>query len=69
MEAIRNFRLDHLSHESIARLSQFDSNIHRDNKFFCDIFHFYIHKKSSYHSSTSKASSCFELIDFIIWGP
>lgn len=50
-------------------MSQLYSNIHHDNKVVCDIYHFTRQKKLLYHTITSKASSCFELIHFDIWGP
>lgn len=50
-------------------MSQSYSNIHHENKVVSDIFQFARHKKLQYHSSTSKASFCFELVHFDIWGP
>ena len=40
-----------------------------DNKSICDICHFAKHRKLPYSSSTSIASSNFELLHFDIWGP
>lgn len=42
---------------------------HHENKVVSDIFQFARHKKLQYQSSTSKASFCFELVHFDIWGP
>lgn len=55
MQSIWNFRLGHLSHERLSRMSQLYFNIHHDNKVVCDIFHFARHKKLTYYTSVSKA--------------
>lgn len=68
MQAIWHFRLNHLSHERLTIMSQLYSNIHQDNKVISYICHFSRQKKLPQHSSTSKASSYFELIHFDIWG-
>lgn len=55
-QALWNFRLGHLSHARLSKLSQMYPSIFNDNKDVCDVCHYARHKKIPYTLSSSKAS-------------
>jgi len=67
--ALWHFRLGHLSNQRMSQMHHLYPAISVDNKSICDICHFAKHRKLPYSSSTSIASSNFELLHFDIWGP
>lgn len=68
-QALWHFRLKHLSHYRLSKMSQVYPNITHDNKASCDICHFAKHKKLPFNYNISKASRYFELIHFDVWYP
>jgi len=67
--ALWYFRLGHLSNQRLSQMHHFYPDIKVDNKSICDICHFPKQRKLPYTSSTSIASSNFELLHFDSWGP
>ncbi|CAJ2647171.1 unnamed protein product [Trifolium pratense] len=67
--ALWHFRLGHLSSSSLSSMHLDFPFIDVDNKATCDVCHLAKQKKLSFPSSFNKASQCFELIHFDIWGP
>ncbi|XP_058784549.1 uncharacterized protein LOC131659361 [Vicia villosa] len=68
-QAIWHFRLGHLSHERLSKMSQLYPQITCNNKDVYDICHFAKQKKLPFNSSLPKAEHVLELIHFDIWGP
>jgi hypothetical protein len=69
LSAIWHFRLGHVSHKRLARMSQLYPSMSFDYKATCDICHFASQKKLSFSLSSSVASHKFELLHFDIWSP
>ena len=68
-ETLWHFRLGHLSNDRLLSMQQFFPCIKVDNNSVCDICHYSRHKKLPFKLSVNKASHCYELIHFDIWGP
>jgi hypothetical protein len=68
-EALWHFRLGHLSNNRLLNLHKQFSYVNVDDDSVCDICHYARHKKSKFSLSSSKASQCYELFHFDIWGP
>lgn len=69
VKALWHFRLGHLSHQRMDKMSSLYSSIINDNKATCDICQFAKQKHIPFTSSTSHASSKFALLHLDIWGP
>jgi len=69
IKALWHFRLGHLSHQRMDKVSSLYSSITNDNKATCDICHFAKQHHIPFTSSLSHASSNFELLHLDIWGP
>jgi len=69
VKALWHFRLGHLSHQRMDKMSFWYSSIINDNKARCDICQFAKQKHVPFTSSLSHASSNFELLHLDIWGP
>ncbi|CAJ2634040.1 unnamed protein product [Trifolium pratense] len=67
--AIWHLRLCHLSTSRMSFMILDFPFIDVDNKATCDVCHYAKQKKLAFSSSLNKASHCFELIHFDIWGP
>jgi hypothetical protein len=67
--ALWHFKLGHLSHQRMTKMSDLYPSIVHNNKDVCDICHFSKQKHLPFSSSLSHASTNFELLHFDIWGP
>lgn len=63
------FRLGHLSNQRMKMMHSDFPSILFDEGSVCDICHYARQKKLFYNLSTNRASKCYELIHFDIWGP
>jgi len=68
-DALWHFRLSHLSHQRLHKMSLLYPVITINNKDTCDFCHFAKHKHLPFNSSSSYASANFELIHLDIWRP
>jgi len=68
-DALWHFRLGHLSNQRLHKMSLLYPDITLNNKDTCDLCHFAKHKHLPFNSSSSCASTNFELIHLDIWGP
>jgi len=69
VKALWHFRLGHLSHQRMNKMSYLYSSIINDNKATCDICQFAKQRHIPFTSSLSHASSNFDLLHLDIWGP
>jgi hypothetical protein len=69
VQALWHFRLGHLSHQRLNKMSSLYPMITNDNKAICDICHFAKQKHIPFNTSLSHASCNFELLHLDIWGP
>jgi len=67
--ALWHFRLGHLSNQRLSNMHSLYPSICVDNKAICDVCQFAKHKKLPFSTSSSHASSKFELLHCDIWGP
>ena len=67
--ALWHFRLGHLSNQRLTNMHSLYSSICIDNKAICDICKFAKHKRLPYSTSSSHATSKFDLLHCDIWGP
>lgn len=68
-EALRHFRLGHLSNHRLLGLHHSFPYVTIYKDFVCDICHYTKQRELPFKLSNNKASQCYELIDFDIWGP
>ena len=68
-EALWHFRLGHISDHRLLGLHQDFPYVTIDKGYACDICHYSKHRKLPFKLSNNKASQCYELIHFDIWGP
>ena len=68
-EALWHFRLGHVSNDRLLSMKSSFPCIRIDENSVCDICHYSRHKKLPFNLSENKASKCYELLHFDIWGP
>ncbi|KAK2390516.1 putative mitochondrial protein [Trifolium repens] len=67
--AVWHFKFGHLSHNRLLELNKSFPFVKVDSNSACDICHYARHRKSKFTLSTNRASACYELFHFDIWGP
>lgn len=67
--ALWHFILGHLSIQRMELMHNDFPSIHVDEGSVCDICHYARQRKLSYNLSLSRATKCYDMIHFDIWGP